>query len=68
MTKVPVTGLSFSEFVEFICRVAIVGMQHVNYEVVFPTPLSKILAMLVVFGVADMNKLKEVHIVRAQQI
>jgi hypothetical protein len=34
--------LGFSEFVEFICRVAVEGMQQENYDVVFPTPFSKV--------------------------
>jgi hypothetical protein len=32
----------FSEFVEFVCRVAVEGMQQENYDVVFPTPFSKV--------------------------
>jgi len=33
----------FSEFVEFVCRVAVEGMQQENYDVVFPTPFSKVI-------------------------
>ena len=32
----------FSEFAEFLCRVAVEGMQQPNYDVVFPTPFSKV--------------------------
>jgi hypothetical protein len=32
----------FSEFAEFVARVAVEGLQQDNYEVVFPTPFSKV--------------------------
>lgn len=55
-------GLSFSEFIEFLARVALDGMQNPNYNSIFPTPYSKILAILTVWGVADMDRLEEVRI------
>ena len=38
----PATGLSFSEFVELIARIAVDNMQQPNYHAVFPTPFSKV--------------------------
>jgi hypothetical protein len=35
-------GLSFSEFIEFICRIALQGMEQENYSILFPTPFSKV--------------------------
>eukprot|EP01032_Pedospumella_encystans_P019229 gene19229-21866_t len=61
-------GLGFSEFVEFMCRVAVEGMQQENYDVVFPTPFSKVLAMLTVWGVADLRKLEEVRIIHTEEV
>lgn len=63
----PATGLSFSEFVELVARVAVDNMQQPNYHVVFPTPFSKVLAMLTVWGVADLGKLEEVRAVRMDE-
>ncbi len=62
-----VGGLSFSEFIEFIGRIALEGMDQPNYQVIFPTPFSKILAILTVWGVADLKKLEEVHIIRTEE-
>eukprot|EP00388_Colpodella_angusta_P028475 GDKK01012721.1.p1 GENE.GDKK01012721.1~~GDKK01012721.1.p1 ORF type:complete len:133 (+),score=19.76 GDKK01012721.1:1-399(+) len=61
-------GLGFSEFVEFVSRVAVEGMQQENYDVVFPTPFSKVLAMLTVWGVADMRKLEEVRVIHTEEV
>lgn len=55
-------GLAFSEFVEFICRIAIDGMEKDNYHSLFPTPFSKVLSILTIWGIADMKKLEEVRI------
>eukprot|EP01038_Epipyxis_sp_PR26KG_P014897 gene14897-20034_t len=34
-------GLGFSEFLEFIARIAVEGMEQENYHILFPTPFSK---------------------------
>jgi hypothetical protein len=65
--KASVGGLSFSEFIELIGRIALIGMDQPNYQVIFPTPFSKILAILTVWGVADLKKLEEVHIIRTEE-
>jgi len=55
-------GVAFSEFVEFICRISVDGMEKENYHSLFPTPFSKVLAILTIWGIADMKKLEEVRI------
>lgn len=65
-SKPQVFAMSFSEFVEFIARIAVEGMQQVNYHMVFPTPFSKVLAILTVWGVADLKRLEEVRTVRCE--
>jgi len=67
-TGTAIGGLSFSEFVEFIALVAVEGMQQENYDAVFPTPFSKVLAMLTVWGVADLKKLEEVRIIHTEDV
>ena len=58
-------GLGFSEFVELIARIALEGMEADAYNVLFPTPFSKILGMLSVWGVADLKKLEEVRLLNS---
>jgi hypothetical protein len=60
-------GLSFSEFVELIGRVAVEGLQQPNYHIIFPTPFSKALAVLTVWGIADLRKLEEVRVIRTDE-
>eukprot|EP01034_Spumella_vulgaris_P028215 gene28215-35034_t len=61
-------GLGFSEFLELIARVAVDGMtSQANYNLVFPTPFAKVLAILTVWGVADLTKLEEVRTVRTEE-
>lgn len=57
----------FSEFVELIARIAVQNMAQPNYHVVFPTPFSKVLAILTVWGVADLHKLEEVRAIRTDE-
>lgn len=61
-------GLGFSEFVELIARIALDGMQAESYHVLFPTPFSKVLAILTVWGVADLRKIEEVRILRTENL
>jgi hypothetical protein len=61
-----VGGVAFSEFVEFVARVAVEGLQQENYDAVFPTPFAKVLAVLTVWGVADLKKLEEVRIIHTE--
>ena len=58
---------AFSEFVEFVARIAGEGMKQPNYHIIFPTPFSKVLAILTVWGVADLKKLEEVRIIRTEE-
>lgn len=53
-------GLSFSEFMEFLCVVAMEGMATQHYHTMFDTPFKKIQALLTIWGVADIKKLEEV--------
>ena len=54
------SGLSFSEFMEFLCLIALEGMSTEQYHKMFDTPFKKIQALLTVWGVADNKKLEEV--------
>jgi hypothetical protein len=53
-------GLSFSEFMEFLCHLAVAGMSTEHYHVMFDTPFKKVMALLTVWSVADLKKLEEV--------
>ena len=58
----------FSEFVELIARMAVENMlQQPCYHSIFPTPFSKVLAILTVWGVADLKKLEEVRVIRTDE-
>jgi hypothetical protein len=61
------TGIGFSEFIEMIGRVAVEGLKQPNYHIIFPTPFSKVLAVLTVWGVADLQKLEEVRVIRTDE-
>eukprot|EP01039_Chlorochromonas_danica_P011436 gene11436-12786_t len=63
--SINVSGISFSEFMELVARIAVVEMQQASYHAVFPTPFSKLLAILTVWGVADLTKLEEVRVIRS---
>lgn len=59
----PTSGLSFTEFIEFVCRIAVDGMdKEDNFHVLYPTPFSKVIAIFTVWGVADLKKIEEVRI------
>lgn len=58
-------GLGFSEFIELVARIALEGMEAESYNVLFPTPFSKILGILSVWGVADLKKLEEVRLLNS---
>lgn len=60
-------GLSFSEFVEALATVAVTGLQQPNYDVIFPGAFSKVLALLTVWGLADLHRLEEVRCVRTDE-
>jgi len=53
-------GLSFSEFMEFLCAIALEGMSTEQYHNMFDSPFKKVQALLTVWGVADIKKLEEV--------
>ena len=55
-------GLSFTEFMELIGRLALDGMEQECYNRLFPTPFSKLLAVLTVWGVADLKKVDEIRV------
>ena len=52
-------GLSFTEFCEFIARVALEGMDFDHFQQLFPSPFQKVLAILTIWGVADTKKLED---------
>ena len=54
------TGLSYCEFLEFLGHIAVHGMGYDHFANLFPTPFAKVLALLTVWGVADMKKLQQV--------
>ena len=60
--------MGFSEFVEMLAKIAVDGMLTDNYHVLFPTPFSKVLALLTLWGVADLSKLDEVRCLRTEEI
>lgn len=67
LTSLVIFDVGFSEFVELIGRVAVEGLQQQNYHIIFPTPFSKALAILTVWGVADLYKLEEVRVIRTDE-
>lgn len=58
----PNPGLSFSEFLELIAKVAIDGLQQENYNILFPSNYSKLLGLLTIWGLADPKKIEETKI------
>jgi hypothetical protein len=61
-------GLGFSEFIEFIASIALFGMRTENYHILFPSPYAKVLSILTVWGLADLNKLEEVRAISLKRI
>ena len=61
-------GLSFSEFVEFVGKIAMQGLKAAEYERMFPTPFLKFQGILTVFGVADLDKLNSVRIMHSESV
>lgn len=55
-------GLSFSEFLEVLAKVAIDGLQQENYNYLFPSDYSKVLGLLTVWGLANPKKIEEIKI------
>jgi hypothetical protein len=66
---VPVVhGLSFTEFLEIIALIAVEGLASVpQYSNLFPTPYSRVLAVLTIWGVADLKRLEEVRLIRTDE-
>jgi len=59
----------FSEFVELLSGVAVAGLgRHPSFEVLFPTPFAKVLAVLTVWGAADMNRLEQVRAIHTEEL
>ena len=54
-------GLSFSEFLEALGHISTRGLKSKHYTTLFPTPYLKYFGIMTVFGVADLNKLKDVR-------
>jgi len=67
-SKASFGGLGFSEFVEMIGRVAVNGLKSDNYNILFPTSFAKVLAMLNIWGIADLKKLEEMRIIHTEEI
>ena len=66
-----VGGLSFSEFVEFIAKIAVEGMNlrvNNNYHVLFPTPFAKVLSILTTWGLADLSVLEDVRAISSKGV
>ena len=61
-------GLGFSEVLELLARIALDSLQQPSFEGFFPTPFSKVLALLSFWGVADLQKLEEVRVVHTEEI
>ena len=62
-------SLGFSEFLEAVARVAVVGLaQHVHFDTLFPTPYAKVRALLEIYGLADIKKLKEIQVIRSSAL
>jgi hypothetical protein len=61
-------GLGFSEFIEVIGHIALEGLDHEDYHILFPTSLSKVLGLLTVWGLADMKKIEEVRAIRVDSV
>jgi hypothetical protein len=63
-----VGGLGFSEFIEMLARVAVDSLQQPSFHSLYPTPFSKVLALLSMWGVADLKKLEEVRVVHTEEV
>jgi len=50
-----------------IARIAVEGLEQPNYHTMFPTPYSKVLAILTIWGVADLKILEEVRTIRTDE-
>jgi len=62
-------GLSFSEFIELIASIAVIGMSDSSsYHVLFPTPFAKVLSILTSWGLADLSKLEEVRAITSKSV
>jgi len=58
----PNPGLSFSEFLEILAKIAVDGLQQENYNYLFPSDYSKVLGLLTVWGLANPKKIEEIKI------
>ena len=61
-SSTPNPGLSFSEFLELIAKVAVDGLKQENYNIMFPSDFSKVLGLLTVWGLANPKKIEEIKI------
>ncbi len=62
-------GLGFSEFIELVGAIALAGMGGANsYNGIYPTPFSKVLAILTVWGLADLKSLDEVRAISSKNM
>ena len=62
------TGLAFTEFLECLALVANSALDSPAYRNIFPTPYSRVLALLTIWGFADLNKLEEINLMNASEI
>ena len=62
------TGLAFTEFLECLALVANSALETPAYRNIFPTPYSRVLALLTIWGFADLNKLEEINLMNASEI
>lgn len=56
----------FSEFVELVAAIAVRGMNTPHFAALFPSSFAKVLAILNVWGVADLRRAEEVQAVRTE--
>ena len=52
-------GLSYTEFLTFLCDIALEGMNYEHFHKLFPSPFNKIHALLTIWGIADIHKLED---------
>jgi hypothetical protein len=56
----------FSEFVELVAVIALRGLSSPHFGALFPSPFAKVLAILNIWGIADLRRAEEVLAVRTE--
>ena len=63
----PPCGIGFSEFIELLGRLALDGMKQDQYNVLFPSAYGKVLGLLTIWSVADLNRLEDVRAINTEE-